>query len=68
MTNEQRKKFEVLANRLSPENLHCDGEATMQEAEAEERRCNKQWAALEKELGRKVTEEEIWEHVYEEAT
>ena len=61
MTEAQKSKFNYLACRLSPENLHCDGEISKAEAQRKYRILMKQWRELEKEVGRKVTEEEIWE-------
>lgn len=51
--------FESLNCELSPENLHCDGEATrtqIQHKLAEIRAC---WKELESISGRKVSEEEV---------
>ena len=55
------EQFGYLVNRLSPENLHCDGEIS--HAQAAQRRCQimREWAALEKQLGRKMTEGDVYE-------
>ena len=50
-----------LACQLSPENLSCDGEASKTYVRKRLRELNAQWAAIEARLGRKVTEEEVWD-------
>lgn len=55
------KHFFELANRLSPENLSCDGECSRAETQTRYRNIMREWAALERRVGRKVTEEEISE-------
>ena len=60
MTNEQLHKFFDLVGELSPENLHEDGEISIQQARQKERRLLRQWNILENEVGRRVTEEEVW--------
>jgi hypothetical protein len=55
-----RAKFMNLVCRLSPENLTCDGEASAEEADAAEKGIRSEWAALETQIGRKVTENEVW--------
>jgi hypothetical protein len=52
--------FESIAGQLSPENLHCDGEISNEEARAKEIKLNAAWAALETIVGRKVSEREVW--------
>lgn len=47
-------------NALSPENLHCDGEISRTAARKKGIKLNRDLAALERELGRKPTEQEIW--------
>ena len=54
------KKFVDLACRLSPENLHCDGEISKAEANRKYKRIMQEWWELEKQVGRTVTENEIW--------
>jgi hypothetical protein len=54
MTDVQLHEFRSLANQLSPENLHCDGEVSRAEANRRYRRIMKRWRALEKAVGRKV--------------
>ena len=60
MTKEQHIKFLQLASALSPENLHCDGEISRAEAKRKRVRLMKQWCVLEEEVGRTVSEEEVW--------
>ena len=50
-----------LASDLSPENLTCDGELKGWEVRRKLGRLRKQWREAEEELGRKVTEEEVWD-------
>lgn len=45
---------------LSPENLHCDGEISATEARRKEAKLNRKLAELERELGRKPTDKEIY--------
>lgn len=61
MTEEIKREFARIANSLSPENLHCDGEISRTEAKRRGVALRKKWKALEKEVGRKVTEEEVWD-------
>ena len=63
LTNEIKAKFEDLVCALSPENLHCDGEISNAQAQVKYRRLMKEWAALEKLVGRKVTENEVWDGI-----
>ena len=60
LTDEIKAKFSDLACQLSPENLSCDGELPRAQVQAKYRRLLKEWAALEKLVGRKVTENEVW--------
>lgn len=60
MNEEIKAKFSDLACALSPENLCCDGELPPAQVRIKERRLLKEWAALEKLVGRKVTENEVW--------
>lgn len=53
--------FLDLSSQLSPENLCCDGEASQSYIRQKLRRINKEWKALEKQIGRKVTETEVWD-------
>jgi hypothetical protein len=45
---------------LSPENLTCDGELPIREVNARRARLNRELQDLERELGRKVSEEQVW--------
>jgi len=58
-------QFEELCNKLSPENLACDGEFNMLETRRKEKKLLKVWKRLEKKIGRTVTEQEIWDTVLE---
>ncbi len=53
-------EFVALANRLSPENLHCDGEISRADARRKEQGIRRLWRALETKLGRNVSEDEVW--------
>lgn len=55
------RQFLSMACDLSPENLSCDGEISNAEANKKYRVIMKKWHKLEKELGRKITENEVWE-------
>jgi len=52
-------KFAALVCRLSPENLHCDGECTREEAQQRANQIYTEWEVLETQLGRTVSESEI---------
>ena len=54
-------QFVELCNRLSPENLHEDGEISVTAARKKEFRIMREWRALEAKLGRHVTEEEVYQ-------
>ena len=56
-----RSKFEALVNRLSPENLSCDGECNGVQTRMRYRRIMTEWKSLEHQANRKVTQEEIEE-------
>lgn len=53
-------KFLDIACQLSPENLCCDGELSENETNKRYRKLMYQWHQLEKEVGRKVTEDEVY--------
>jgi len=61
VSQEQRNKFLGLCSELSPENLCCDGEISMTQARARERQIKREWRQLEEEVGRKVTQDEVWD-------
>lgn len=56
-----------LAGALSPENLSCDGELRGAKLITKRRRLLKEWAEQEKVLGRKVTEDDVWQRTYSAA-
>jgi len=60
MDQEIRQQFQTLACRLSPENLHCDGEISHAQAMKKYRAIMREWRQLEKKVGRKVDESEVW--------
>lgn len=60
MTGKQKSEFKGLACALSPENLHCDGELSWGEAMRKQRQLLKKWAALERKIGRFVSEDDAW--------
>ena len=64
-TIQQKQKFVYLLEALSPENLHEDGEISIRQARQKETKFLKQWKLLEKEIGREVTEEEVWEQLWD---
>ena len=60
LTSDIKNSFLDLACDLSPENLHCDGEISRSAAQRKFRALKKRWKDLEKTLGRKVSESEVW--------
>jgi hypothetical protein len=52
--------FMSILNALSPENLMMDGERPMAAAKRVAKALRARWKALEKTLGRPVTEDEVW--------
>ncbi len=54
------KSFMNLASRLSPENLHEDGEISRAEAQRKYNHLMREWAKLEALVGRTVDEDEVW--------
>jgi len=65
---EDKKKFLNLACALSPENLSCDGEISMAETRRKEGTIRNQWKDLEKKVGREVSEDEVWQWSFADAT
>lgn len=59
LSAELTRQFAALAMRLSPENLHEDGEITQQQAKHKLNQIRKEWKELEVKAGRKVTHEEF---------
>ncbi len=60
LSAEFQQKFLDLCSRLSPENLACDGEISKRETQRRYRQCMAEWHELERQVGRSVTEDEIW--------
>lgn len=60
LTSDIKQQFISLASQLSPENLSCDGELSAAETRRAAVRLNRRWNALEKEIGRKVSESEAF--------
>ena len=60
MNAKVKDEFERLACALSPENLSCDGELSITEVRRRHRVFLKAWKGLEKKIGRKVSEDEVW--------
>lgn len=58
LTVDQKKKFRSLLESLSPENLSCDGYLSKSRIIQKSRKLRKEWKQLEKEVGRKVEQEE----------
>lgn len=61
LTEKQQEAFLNLACALSPENLCCDGELSRAETNRRYRALMVKWHALEKGVGRKVSEDEVWD-------
>jgi len=55
-----QEKFMQLSCELSPENLCCDGELSHSQVIKKLARLRKEWAVLERRVGRKVSEEEVF--------
>lgn len=68
ITTEQRREFLDLACQLSPENLCCDGMVSMAQARRRAHFIREKWARLEKEVGRRVDEDEVWKWSTEDET
>lgn len=54
------ESFLALACQLSPENLCCDGEISAVAAHQRRNELLRDWADLERRVGRKVSEDEVW--------
>lgn len=61
LTIRMKARFLSLANALSPENLHCDGEISNAQAMKRKRAIMKEWRELEVEAGRKVFDVQTYE-------
>jgi len=55
-----REQFQALSNALSPENLYEDGEISREQAQRKYRSIMREWKELERQVGRKVSESEVW--------
>jgi hypothetical protein len=60
VTEAQLERFRDLACQLSPENISCDGECSRAETGRRARKVWAEWRQLEHEVGRRVTEVEVW--------
>lgn len=58
------KQFDALCGRLSPENLSCDGECSNAEVNRRHAAIVNAWKELEKQAGRRVTQEEVEEESF----
>lgn len=64
----QRTKDEIMSDfiklscALSPENLHCDGEASPQQVQNKLKSIDQSWKNLEKEIGYSVEEDDVWKY------
>ena len=61
MTKKEKREFFEMAMDLSPENLYCDGECSQAEANRKYESIMKRWTALEKKVGKKVSEFEAFQ-------
>jgi len=66
MDDKMVQEFISLTCRLSPENLACDGEISITETRRRYRQIMKEWKVLEKQFGRKVTEDEASQWMIDE--
>lgn len=55
-----KEKFEKMACALSPENLTCDGELSRTAVMSKLASIRRDWKACEKEIGKRVSEEDVW--------
>jgi hypothetical protein len=53
--------FLTLSCALSPENLTCDGECSRAEVKARHAKIMARWRDAERQFGRTVSEEEVWD-------
>jgi len=61
-----RRQFDALCCRLSPENLCCDGELSRSQTQVRYRQIKKEWRALEIQVGRKVSQDEIEGYMFQQ--
>jgi len=64
LTDAQYEKFDILLSRLEPENISCDGEISQAQVRARYNRIMVEWKQLERQVGRKVSEDEASEWSY----
>lgn len=65
MTDDQKDQFIRLVCALSPENLSCDGELSYRQIRERETSLRNQWETLEIQVGRKVSEDEVYDWLRE---
>lgn len=65
ISNEQKQRFIDLVCALSPENLSCDGELSYRQVREREASLRSQWETLEIEVGRSVSEDEVYDWLRE---
>lgn len=58
--DEHMEWFSRIDCELSPENLHCDGEISRSAAMKKYRALKAEWKELEKSLGEKVYDDDVW--------
>jgi DUF1680 family protein len=56
--------FMRLCCELSPENLHCDGEISLAEANRKYVKLMREWRAGERIVGHPVHEQDVWDQYY----
>lgn len=61
LTDAIKSQFEELASALEPENLSCDGECSGSRIKAKLSHLRAEWRKLEKQVGRSVSENEVWD-------
>lgn len=64
ISDQDINKLSSLVSQMEPENLYMDGEISVKEGEKRLKELKKEWEALEKKIGRKVTPQEVfdWEN------
>lgn len=65
-TQEIKDRFISLLNRLSPENLSCDGELSPAMVRKEYKKLRREWKILENSVGQIVTEDEVTNWIVDE--
>jgi len=64
LTDTQQEAFLSLASSLEPEALYSDGEVSQAVARQRAIKLHRQWATLERQVGRKVTQDEVWDNCW----